>query len=152
MYSDEFMRELHEVVGRTMERAEELNAPVTIAVVDGGGHLLCFLRHARAKLISCTTATGKARCAVLFSRDSEKTVEVARDNPLTFETFAIASDMSFVIARGGYYLEGGGVQWGAGVAGASAELDEQVGTFLREGMASLLTRWVHVERTDKTNS
>lgn len=132
-------REIHNLVGKAMDYADALQAPVAISVVDGGGHLLAFLRHADTKLISCTTAVGKARCAILFSRDSSTTLAIAQKNALAFDSFANASDVRFVLAEGGYYLEGDDVRLGAGVAGATPDLDEQVGRFLRDQLATLLS-------------
>lgn len=134
-----------ERVGHVMDRADELNASVAIAVVDGGGHLVAFLRSFNAKPISCTTATGKARCAIMFSRDSSTTENMAKGNPIAFQSFASAAEMPFVIGSGGYFIEEKSVRLGIGVAGASPRLDDMIGELIREELSRLLEQTLSVE-------
>src|SRR5699024_5544660 len=124
---------------RVLAYAEQIGAAIALAIVDDGGNLVGFIRHEDARLISCTTAIGKARCAVLFARDSSETVNIAETNPLAFQSFSSASneDVTFVIGDGGYFIKGRTATIGAGVAGATGELDHKVGEYLKEELSLL---------------
>lgn len=52
-------------------RATELNIPVSIAVLDAGGHLQSFVRMNGAVLGSIDIALKKAKTAALFEANSE---------------------------------------------------------------------------------
>lgn len=133
------VRQYLQVLNEVLDYAATLKASVALAVVDQGGSLIAFARHEEARLISCTTAIGKARCAVLFTRDSTETVAVAQQNPLAFQSFVTAAtqDIPFVIGDGGYYVRGETGAIGAGVAGATSELDGRVGDYMKDRLSTL---------------
>ena len=112
--------------------AREDGFHLAIAVVDAGGHLLHFHRDPRARLVTVTTAIGKARCAVLFDRSTETTVEIAQGNPLAFSSFVAASEMPFVIGHGGEIVHSAEATVAVGVAGANAEQDDALAKHLAE--------------------
>lgn len=128
---------INEAIGRAMKHADAIDAPVAISIVDDGGHLLAFLRHSKTKLVACTTAVGKARCAVMFSRDSSVTEEMAKLNPVAFQSFVTASELPFTIGSGGYFIDKLGLRIGVGVAGATPHLDEIVGEMIRDQLLTL---------------
>ena len=120
---------------RRMARAAEAEAlqngwPVTIAVVDDGGHLLWLQRLDDAPPISATIAPAKARTAALGRRESK-----------TYEDMINQGRTSFLSAPLDGMLEGGvpimidGHCVGAvGVSGVKASEDAQVA---RAGIAAL---------------
>ncbi len=125
-------------MGRTLMRAREGGNPVALSVVDAGGHQVAFLRDPLAKLVTSVTATGKARCAVMFGRDTEHTVAKANSNPIAFQSFVAAAALPFVIGDGGFVVETPRGQWGVAVAGASKEVDHRLGRALADELHLLL--------------
>jgi glc operon protein GlcG len=119
-------------------RAREDGFHVAIAIVDAGGHLLHFHRDPRARLVTVTTAVGKARCAVMFDRSTETTVEIAQANPLAFSSFVTASELPFVIGHGGEIVRSGETTVAVGVAGANAEQDDALAKHLAERIAATM--------------
>jgi len=59
------------VLEAAISRAIEINSPVSIAVLDTGGHLKSFLRMDGAVLGSVDIAIRKAKTAALFEANSE---------------------------------------------------------------------------------
>ncbi len=112
---------------RNVLKASEAEAirsgtPVSIAIVDGGGHLKLFLRMEGAHLGTVDVALGKARCAVLF------------DRPTRFFAEALAAGATGLTALPGVVPFAGGAPLIAedhtigaiGVSGAAPEQDEAV--------------------------
>ena len=106
-----------------VERATDLGAVVSAAVVDAGGHLVHFQRMDAAEIAGSTLAVDKAFTAVAHRIDtSELTALAAPDGPL-----------AGLHANGGgrYVVFGGGLPcWsgdrvaaGIGVSGGTAEQD-----------------------------
>lgn len=138
MLSDETMAEVLACMSRTIARARQEGGAAGVSLVDAGGHQIAFVRDPNAKLVTCVTATGKARCAVMFGRDTEQTVAIARDNPLAFQTFVAAAEMPFVIGDGGFVIPTPRGLWGVGVAGVSNEVDHKLGRQLADEIAALI--------------
>lgn len=138
LLSDEKLHQMIQIMGRTLTRARAEGSPVALCVVDPGGHQVAFLRDPRAKLVTTVTATGKARCAVMFGRDTEHTVAKARNNPTAFQSFVAAADLPFVIGDGGFVVDTPRGLWGVAVAGASKDVDHRLGEALANELRVLL--------------
>lgn len=104
--------------------AVELGAAVSVAVVDAGGHLVCFQRMDGAEIAGPTLAVDKAYTAVAHRTSTAKlTARAAPDG-----------DLAGLHANGGgrYVVFGGGLPCGAGgvvvggvgVSGGTVEQDE----------------------------
>lgn len=111
---------------------------LSVAVVDGGGHLVCFGRHPAARTQTVTTAIGKARCAVFYDRPSSVTAEIAARAPLAFTSFLQAAELPYVISDGGFVLMIEGAQFGIGVAGAAHGKDGEVGQAIADRFAEVV--------------
>jgi uncharacterized protein GlcG (DUF336 family) len=108
-----------------LDRASELGALVSAAVVDAGGHLVHFQRMDRAEIAGPTLAVDKAFTAVAHR------IETARLAPLT----APGAPLWGLQANGGgrYVVFAGGLPcWheqavvgGVGVSGGTAEEDAE---------------------------
>jgi uncharacterized protein GlcG (DUF336 family) len=66
------------VIAAATRRAQELNVPMNIAVLDDGGHLKSFVRMDGAVLGSIDVAMKKAKTAVLFQVNSEAVWEYCK--------------------------------------------------------------------------
>jgi uncharacterized protein GlcG (DUF336 family) len=65
------LKDAQAIVNRARTHADTMCVPVSIAVVDAGGHLLTFARMDKAILGSIDIALRKAKTSVLFNNPSE---------------------------------------------------------------------------------
>ena len=109
------------VLGAAVERARALDAHVSIAVVDDGGHLIAFSRSEKAELYSIAIAQAKAKSAALTRFPSGKkspTGNERNDHHALAITLAAGAG-SFVTIEGGFPIFAEGEIVGAvGVSGA----------------------------------
>jgi hypothetical protein len=66
------------------------------------------------------------------------TTEKARGNPIAFQSFVSASDFPFVIGDGGFVIQTRRGLWGVAVAGASNDVDEELGRVVTGQLAAIL--------------
>jgi uncharacterized protein GlcG (DUF336 family) len=71
----------HTVIARAHERAAEIDAFITIAVVDEGGHLQALSRMSGAPPISARIAETKAATVALFRRDGAALRQTQESSP-----------------------------------------------------------------------
>jgi uncharacterized protein GlcG (DUF336 family) len=115
------------IVDVALRKARETGcAPLTVAVLDAGGHLVAFKREDRSGIMRFDIAFGKAWGALGMGFPSRKLGERAEKHPTFFQTIAIVSQGRFVPAPGGVLIrDGGGDIIGAvGVSGDSSDKDE----------------------------
>lgn len=109
------------VLERALEAAHDAGRPVSVAVVDEGGHLLGFSRSDHAELYSIKIAIAKARTAALTRFPSGKkspTGNERSDHHSLAITLAAGLD-SFVSMPGGMPITlDGQLVGGVGVSGA----------------------------------
>jgi len=121
---------------RAMAQAAEAEAlaqqwPVTIAIVDDGGHLLWLQRLDGAAAISAHIAPAKARTAALGRRDSKVYEDVINQGRMSFLSAPLLEGM----LEGGVPVMVDGQCVGAvGVSGVKSNEDAQVA---RAGIAAL---------------
>ncbi len=121
---------------RAMAQAAEAEAlaqqwPVTIAIVDDGGHLLWLQRLDGAAPISAHIAPAKARTAALGRRDSKVYEDVINQGRMSFLSAPLLEGM----LEGGVPVMVDGQCVGAvGVSGVKSNEDAQVA---RAGIAAL---------------
>jgi glc operon protein GlcG len=112
------------VLNSAIERAHALDAHVSIAVVDDGGHLIAFTRSERAELYSIAISQAKAKSAALTRFPSGKkspTGNERNDHHALAITLA-AGPGSFVTIEGGFPIFADGEIVGAvGVSGAGTK-------------------------------
>ncbi|GAA1407932.1 hypothetical protein AUR04nite_13450 [Glutamicibacter uratoxydans] len=103
--------------------AAQAEVPVSITVLDAGGHLLAFRRDDRALLISGETSTAKAYTALqLNSATAELTELVKPEGPFHSLPTALGKPLLFI--GGGIPVHRDGVLIGAiGLGGGSPEQD-----------------------------
>lgn len=98
--------------------------PLTVAVLDGGGHLVCFKKQDGAALFRQEIATGKALGALGMGMDSAKLLEMANKRP-AFMTAAYAASQGRIIPVAGGVLVKNGTGKVIGSVGISGDLSEK---------------------------
>ncbi|MDQ1485201.1 MAG: hypothetical protein QOJ62_894 [Actinomycetota bacterium] len=111
------------MVAAAIGAATNLEALVSVAVVDGGGHLVCFERMDAAEIAGPVLAPDKAYTAVAHrARTHDLAPLVQPGGPLA--GMQSAAHGRFVCFAGGIPLwSGGRVVAGVGVSGGTAEQD-----------------------------
>ena len=115
--------------------------PLTVAVLDAGGHLVAFLREDRSGILRPEVAVGKAYGALGMGMSSRTLRDALGDRPAFQGAIAAATDGRFVPVPGGVLiLNAKGIAIGAaGVSGDSSECDEfaAITAIKQAGLASL---------------
>ncbi|MFE5186659.1 heme-binding protein [Streptomyces sp. NPDC056628] len=97
--------------------------PVSVTVLDAGGHLLAFRRDDRAVLISGETSTRKAYTALQLGTPTADLVDAVQPGGL-FHTLPTALDRPLLFIAGGLPIHRDGRLIGAiGVGGGAPEQD-----------------------------
>ena len=119
------------ILKQTLEAAKEIGRPVSVAVVDEGGHLLAFSRSNHAELYTIQIALAKARTAALTRHPSGKKSPTGNERSLHHAlaiTLAAGTDV-FVSMPGGVPITvNGQVLGGVGVSGAGHKDQDIAGT------------------------
>lgn len=111
--------------------AQKNNWPVTIAIVDDGGHLLWLQRMDGAAAISAHIAPAKAQTAALGRRESKVYEDVINQGRVSFLSAPLLQGM----LEGGVPIMKNGQCIGAvGVSGVKSSEDAQIA---RAGIAAL---------------
>ncbi|QNN54578.1 GlcG/HbpS family heme-binding protein [Nocardioides mesophilus] len=102
-------------------------APLTVAVLDAGGHLVVLKRDDGSGILRPQIAVAKAYGAVGMGMSSRALAERAEKQPVFFGTLAAAADGRFAPAPGGVLVrDTDGTLLGAvGVSGDVSDVDEQ---------------------------
>ncbi len=110
------------ILEASKQRARELRSPVSIAIVDAGGHLVLFERM----MSPYGWATGnisiaKASTAVMFNQSTDAVAQWGAAIPGFASSMATMSDGKFIMAAGGWPIrQGGATIGGIGVSGGNA--------------------------------
>lgn len=112
--------------------------PLTVVVLDAGGHMVVALREDGSGIIRREIAEGKAYGALGMGIASRTLFERAGGNPNFFTALAAASGGRMVPNPGGVLLRDGGRIAGAvGVSGDTGDMDESC---IMDGIAAAATR------------
>jgi len=100
--------------------------PLTVAVLDAGGHLVAFGRDDGSSNLRPQIAMGKAGGALALGVSSRKIAEMAADRPTFIASLGSISASGIIPAAGGVIvLDGAGQVVGAvGVTGDLSDNDE----------------------------
>jgi len=110
------------ILEASKQRAKELRSPVSIAIVDAGGHLVLFERM----MSPYGWATGnisiaKASTAVMFNQSTDAVAQWGAGIPGFASSMATMTDGKFIMAAGGWPIRSGGATIGGiGVSGGNA--------------------------------
>jgi uncharacterized protein GlcG (DUF336 family) len=111
------------------QRARELRSPVTIAIVDAGGHLVLFERmmspHGWA---TGDISIAKANTSVMFNQSTDSVAQWASAIPGFATSLATMTGGKFIMAAGGWPIRINGITVGGlGVSGGNAAgRDEEI--------------------------
>jgi uncharacterized protein GlcG (DUF336 family) len=102
------------------------SAPLTVAVLDAGGHQVVLHRQDGAGIVRPQIAIGKAWGALGVGFSSRGIADAATRFPAFFDALAVASDGRVIPAAGGVLLRapGRGVVGAIGVSGDNSDVDE----------------------------
>jgi len=100
--------------------------PLTIAVLDAGGHLVAFLREDGSGILRPDVAIGKAWGAIGMGINSRMIRDRLADRPSFQNALAAVSGGKFVPVPGGVLIrdDTGAVIGGVGVSGDTSDKDE----------------------------
>ncbi len=125
------------ILEASKQRARELRSPVSIAIVDAGGHLVLFERM----MSPYGWATGnisiaKASTAVMFNQSTDAVAQWGAGIPGFASSMATMTEGKFIMAAGGWPIRSGGVTVGGiGVSGGNAPgRDDEIA---RAGLAAV---------------
>jgi uncharacterized protein GlcG (DUF336 family) len=118
------------IVDVTLKKARDTNsAPLTVAVLDAGGHLVAFKREDKSGLLRFDIAYGKAWGALGMGFGSRTLAERAANTPQFFTMLAAASGGRMIANPGGILIrnETGDVIGAVGISGDTSDRDEECG-------------------------
>jgi uncharacterized protein GlcG (DUF336 family) len=101
-------------------------APLTVAVLDAGGHLVAFKREDKSGLLRYDIAYGKAWGALGMGFGSRTLASRAAKTPQFFTMLAAASDGRMVTNPGGVLIKdtAGTIVGACGISGDTSDKDE----------------------------
>lgn len=104
------------------QRARELGSPVSIAIVDAGGHLVLFERMMTPHgFATGDISIAKAHTSVMFNQSTEAVAQWAAAIPGFSASLAAMTDGKFVLAAGGWPIRVDSITLGGlGVSGGNA--------------------------------
>ena len=115
------------IVDVALKKGRETNcAPLTVAVLDAGGHLVAFKREDRSGILRFDIAFGKAWGALGMGFGSRELSERAGKNPVFFGVLATVSQGRLIPVPGGVLIkdDGGAVLGSVGISGDTSDKDE----------------------------
>jgi uncharacterized protein GlcG (DUF336 family) len=115
------------IIDVALKRAREMNlAPLSVAVLDAGGHLVAFKREDRSGILRYDIAYGKAWGALGMGFGSRTLFERAAAAPQFFNALYAASGGRMVTNPGGILIRdaGGDVIGAVGISGDTSDNDE----------------------------
>jgi uncharacterized protein GlcG (DUF336 family) len=101
-------------------------APLTVAVLDPGGHLVAFKREDKSGILRFDIAYGKAWGALGMGFGSRTLASRAAKTPQFFTMLAAASEGRMVTNPGGVLIKdaGGNIVGACGISGDTSDKDE----------------------------
>ena len=114
------------IVDTALKKGRETHcAPLTVAVLDAGGHLVAFKREDKSGILRFDIAFGKAWGALGMGFGSRELAERAGKNPLFFGVLATVSQGRLVPVPGGVLIKDADAVLGAvGISGDTSDKDE----------------------------
>lgn len=120
------LEQANAVIDAAFRKGAELKLkPLSVAVLDPGGHVIAFQRQDGASLARFQIATGKAAGALAMGLSSRKVADIAVERPTFFAGLAALAPNGIIAAAGGVIAMADGEVMGAiGVTGDTSDNDE----------------------------
>jgi uncharacterized protein GlcG (DUF336 family) len=101
--------------------------PLTVAVLDAGGHLVALKREDGSGILRVEVAVGKAYGALGLGVSGRALRDIAVDRPFFTSAVAVAAGGRFVPVSGGVLIRdaGGGIIGAVGISGDTSDNDER---------------------------
>ena len=114
------------IVDKALEKGRELKLhPLTVVVLDAGGHLVAMKREDRSGILRTEIATGKAWGTLGMGFGGREFARRAQTGAVFLQALMAASDGRVVPAPGGVLIRAGGEIVGAvGISGDTSDKDE----------------------------
>ena len=115
------------IVDIALKKGRETNcAPLTVAVLDAGGHLVAFKREDKSGILRFDIAYGKAWGALGMGFGSRELADRAAKNPVFFGALTTVAQGRLVPVPGGVLIKdaGGAVLGAVGISGDTSDKDE----------------------------
>ena len=116
------------LTAQALSAGRQINAsPLTVAVLDAGGHLLALQREDGASLLRPNIAIGKAWGAIALGKGSRLLALDAQQRPAFFAALNGMGQGDVVPAPGGVLIrdDQGTVVGAIGISGDTSDIDEQ---------------------------
>jgi uncharacterized protein GlcG (DUF336 family) len=123
------LAQANKIIAKALEKSREMKIkPVSVVVLDDGGHLKAMQREDGASMFRFDVATGKAWAAVAMGASSRALAGRAKDNPNFFVTLAATAHGKFLPQTGGVLIRdsSGVIVGSAGASGGTGDEDEAV--------------------------
>ncbi len=115
------------IVDAALKKGRELNLmPLTVVVLDAGGHPVALKREDRSGIMRVDIATGKAWGALGMGFGSRELFERSTKQPIFITTLAAVSQGRFVPVPGGVIIRdsSGDIIGAVGISGDVSDKDE----------------------------
>lgn len=115
------------IADAALKKGRELGLmPLTVAVLDAGGHLVAFKREDRSGILRYDIAFGKAWGALGMGFGTRELAERAKTSPVFMTALATIAQGRVVPVPGGVLIRdsNGGVIGAAGISGDTSDNDE----------------------------
>jgi uncharacterized protein GlcG (DUF336 family) len=115
------------VIDAALAKGRELNlAPLTVVVLDGGGHPVALKREDRSGILRVDIATGKAWGALGMGFGSRELFERSTKQPMFITALAAVSQGRMVPVPGGVLIKNGAgdIIGAVGISGDLSDKDE----------------------------
>lgn len=115
------------IIDAALQKGRETNcAPLTVAVLDTGGHLVAFKREDRSGILRFDIAFGKAWGALGMGFGSRTLAERATNAPIFFGVLANVSHGRLIPVPGGVLIRDAGddIIGAVGISGDTSDKDE----------------------------
>ena len=115
------------IVDTALKKGRETNcAPLTVAVLDAGGHLVAFKREDRSGILRYDIAYGKAWGALGMGFGTRELADRAAKSPAFVAALAVTSQGRMIPSPGGVLIadEDGEVVGAIGISGDNGDNDE----------------------------
>ena len=117
----------NKIIAAALAKGRELGLkPLSVAVLDPGGHLIAFQRADGASTLRPQIATGKASGALALGVSSRKIAEMAAERPTFIASLGPVAQAGIIPAAGGVIVvDTNGMALGAvGITGDTSDNDE----------------------------